>query len=51
MMKKREIKKIDLKKFSIAKIGTNAMEKLKGGDCIPTELAHTDWVCPTSQIP
>ena len=50
-MKKRDIKKIDLKKFSITKIKTESMQKLRGGDCIPTEVAHSDWVCPTQQIP
>ncbi|WP_394749852.1 TIGR04149 family rSAM-modified RiPP [Spongiimicrobium salis] len=50
-MKKKQIKKIDLKKFSIAKITSKSMQRLQGGDCIPTEVGHTDWVCPTSQIP
>ncbi len=50
-MKRKTIKKMVFKKGVVAKITQENMAKIRGGDCIPTEIAHTDWVCPGQHLP
>jgi len=50
-MKRKMTKKIAFQKLTIAKLETKSMAQIRGGDCIPTEVAHTDWVCPGQELP
>lgn len=53
---KKQAKKFDLKKLTIASVDANMLKNIRGGDCIPTdptfeEHMYTDSYCPTSEIP
>ena len=50
-MKRKTTKKIPFEKRTIAKLSIKSMAQIRGGDCIPTEIAHTDWVCPGQELP
>lgn len=44
-MKKQSGKKISLKKFTISRITPDAMQEVRGGDCLPTEHFESDVWC------
>ncbi len=50
-MKKQLKKAISLNKLTIARIQTNKMNQLNGGDCLPTTHCHegedgwSEWYC------
>lgn len=53
---KRQTKKFNLKKLTIANVDGNMLRNIRGGDCIPTdptfeEHMRSDIYCPTSEIP
>ncbi|MHA7055674.1 hypothetical protein ACWGOQ_0000530 [Aquimarina sp. M1] len=48
-MKKQTKKTIGLKKLTIARINTNGLRQIQGGDCLPTEH-YDDLYNRNSQI-
>ncbi len=40
-MKTRQVKRIDLQKVTIATISPNAMQQIKGGDCVITDVRES----------
>jgi len=44
-MKKKQNEKISLKKLTIAVLSSPAMGKIKGGDCIPTDVQLSNDHC------
>ena len=54
-MKKQEKKSISLSKLTIARIQTNELNQINGGDCLPTTHCHdgfSDFYCgPTVDLP
>ena len=41
IMKTRQVKRIDLQKVTIATISPNAMQQIKGGDCVITDVRES----------
>ena len=54
-MKKQTNRKLSLKKLVVAQIDSSALNKIKGGDCFPTEPTwdehESDIYCDYSNIP
>lgn len=50
-MKNKQKDAITLKKLTIARINVDAMKKVKGGDCLPTEHVNSYMVCESTLNP